>query len=67
MPVPPSSDGSHDPRQITLERRLRVLTPRLIELMDQALVEVGEYGVVSLVVKDGKVRFVEVMRSQEVE
>jgi len=67
MPVPPSSDGSHDPRLITLERRLRVLTPRLIELMDQALVEVGEYGVVSLVVKDGKVRFVEVMRSQEVE
>ena len=67
MPVPPSSDGSHDPRQITLGRRLRVLTPRLIELMDQALVEVGEYGVVSLVVKDGKVRFVEVMRSQEVE
>lgn len=66
MPVPPSSDGSHDPRQITLGRRLRVLTPRLIELMDQALVEVGEYGVVSLVVREGRVKYIEETRSVEI-
>lgn len=61
-----SSDGSHDPRLITLERRLRVLTPHLIELVDQALAGVGEFGTVSLVVKDGKARFLEVTKSVEV-
>lgn len=64
MPAP-SSDGSHDPRLLALERRLRILTPRLIEQIDQALVNVGEYGAVSLVVKDGRVKYLQVMRSAE--
>lgn len=62
-----SSDGANDGRLITLERRLRVLTPHLITMIDQALAGIGEYGTVSLVVKDGKVRFIEVTRSVEVE
>ncbi len=61
-----SSDSSHDGRLLTLERRLRVLTPQLIAMIDQALAGIGEFGTVSLVVKDGKVRFIEVTRSIEV-
>lgn len=60
--------GNNDPNAhtLTLERPLKVLTPRLIALIDQGLQDVGEFGSLHLLVRDGKLRFMEVTVSVEV-
>ncbi len=46
------------------EDRLRVITPHVLRRLDAALASVGAFGEVRLVVLKGRVRFIEVLRSE---
>lgn len=45
---------------------LAFLNPLLIDRIDRALSEVGEFGEVRLVVMKGKLRFIQIMQSESV-
>ncbi|GAB4559934.1 MAG: hypothetical protein Kow0047_06210 [Anaerolineae bacterium] len=45
---------------------LPILTPKLIERIERALHDVGDFGEVRLVVVKGKLRFIQVMNSRSV-
>ncbi len=53
--------------RLVLNAPLRVLNAQLVGLIDRSLVEVGGYGAVHVVVKEGRVKYVEVVRSVEVQ
>ncbi|QLQ08517.1 MAG: hypothetical protein HZY76_22745 [Anaerolineae bacterium] len=53
-------------QRLLLETPLRILNAELVAMIDRSLVEVGGFGAVKVVVKDGRVRYVEVVRSVEV-
>jgi hypothetical protein len=46
--------------RLLLEAPLRVLNAHMVAVIDRSLAEVGAYGAVRVVVKDGRVRYVEV-------
>lgn len=50
-----------------LDAPLRVLNAQLVELIDRSLADVGGYGAVHVVVKEGRVRYVEVVKSVQVQ
>jgi hypothetical protein len=63
---PDSGSGQPVQHRLLLEAPLRVLNAHLVAVIDRSLAEVGAYGAVRVVVKEGKVRYVEVVRSVEV-
>jgi hypothetical protein len=50
---------------LELERRLRFLTPKEINVIDDLLASVGPFGEVRLAVQKGKLRFVSSVKSQD--
>lgn len=54
-----------DSRVITLVEPLRILTPRQISQIDRCLAEVEGFGRVTLIKRDGKLRFIEKTESIE--
>jgi len=44
----------------------KILQPVQVEIIEQALQQVGEYGEVRLVVEKGKLRYIEVAKSMDV-
>lgn len=44
----------------------KVLLPTQVEIIEQALQQIGEYGEVRLVVEKGKLRYIEVAKSMDV-
>lgn len=63
---PDSMSSQPVQHRLLLEDPLRVLNAHLVTMIDRSLAEVGAYGAVRVVVKEGKVRYVEVVRSVEV-
>lgn len=53
-------------RQASSRGALAFLNPLLIDRIDRALSEVGEFGEVRLVVMKGKLRFIQIMQSESV-
>ncbi len=51
-------------RQNSARGALAFLNPFLIDRIDRALSEVGEFGEVRLVVMKGKLRFIQIMQSE---
>jgi hypothetical protein len=47
--------------------RLRFVTPQLLERVQAALGGVGPFGEVRLIVQKGRVRFIEVLRSESLD
>ena len=54
------------PQQITLKAPLMFLKAHQISQIDRALGKVGAFGEVRLVVVKGRLRFIQVMQSQDV-
>ncbi len=52
--------------EIQQQLSIRFLLPEQIKLIDEALVAIGEYGEVHLVVEKGRLRFVRIERSLDV-
>lgn len=52
---------------IQLPSPLAVLTPEQISRVDQALARVGQFGEVRLIVQRGRLRFVQILRSEDVD
>jgi hypothetical protein len=46
--------------------RVQFMTPNLVQRLEAALGSVGAYGEVRLVVLKGRVRFIEIMRSESI-
>jgi len=67
MPILHTHGDHTNSHTLALERPLKVLTPRLIALIDQGLQDVGEYGSLHLLVREGRLRFMEVTVSVEVQ
>lgn len=63
---PDGWSGQPVQQRLLLEAPLHVLNAHMVAVIDRSLVEVGAYGAVKVVVKEGKVRYVEVVRSVEV-
>ncbi|MCP4167793.1 MAG: hypothetical protein GY759_18135 [Chloroflexi bacterium] len=53
--------------KLTLEEPLRVLDANLIHQLDEALMHVGTFGEVRLVVVKGVLRYIQVMYSETVQ
>lgn len=64
--IPDGVSGQPVQHRVVLDAPLRVLNAQLVTMIDRSLAEVGGYGAVRVVVKDGRVRYVEVVRSVEV-
>ncbi len=62
--MPDSPSNTHD--EITLKEPLAFLKPHQISQIDDALKEVGAFGEVRLVVVKGRLRFIQIMRSESV-
>ena len=54
-----------DPRVIMLSEPLRVLTPRQITQIDRHLADVEKFGRITLIKRNGKLRFIEKTESVE--
>lgn len=59
-----TEDGSSSAENLL--KRLRVLKPQQIQMIDEALNAVGEYGEVHLVLEKGRLRFVITQKSSDV-
>ena len=46
---------------------LRFLSPEAVSRIDQTLQEVGEFGEVTLIVMKGRLRFIQITRSEKLE
>lgn len=56
--------GSVPPQTVPISHlTLHCLTPRQVQMIDDALREVGEFGEVRLVVQRGRLRFIEKLES----
>jgi len=51
--------------QLSVEKRLKVLTPGHLEQIDAALESVGPFGQVWLIVIDGRLQFIHRVESQD--
>lgn len=60
-----STSNSNSQYQITLERPLRVMTPRQVTMVDLALAEIGDFGEVRLILQKSRVRFIEKLQSMD--
>ena len=61
------TDNSADPAgQIVLNRPLTILDENLLRQIDEALTRVGAFGEVRLVMVKGKLRFIQIMHSEQV-
>jgi hypothetical protein len=45
---------------------LKILQPCQVEIIEQALQQIGEYGEVRLIVEKGRLRYIEVAKSMDV-
>lgn len=59
-----TEDGSSPAENLL--KRLRILKPQQIQMIDEALNAVGEYGEVHLVLEKGRLRFVITQKSADV-
>jgi hypothetical protein len=61
---PPEGEAPPAPVKVPLSHlTLHSLTPRQVQMIDDALQQVGDFGEVRLVVQRGRLRFVEIVRS----
>ncbi len=60
------NSSSDTPGESTLKEPLTFLKPHQISQIDDALKEVGAFGEVRLVVVKGRLRFIQIMRSESV-
>lgn len=61
-----STSHSKHPHRLTLERNPRALTPYQVMMVNLAPAELGEFGSLHLLVRNGKLRVTEVTVSVEV-
>ena len=51
--------------RVSLRECLTALTPEQVVFIDRALAEIGAYGQIRIVKKDGRVRFIETLESRD--
>jgi hypothetical protein len=62
-----SENVLHPVRPAAVKETVTLLTPHLIRQIDEALQKVGAFGEVRLVVIKGRLRFIQIVRSEAID
>jgi hypothetical protein len=60
-----SRDGGNGSAGVGLRECLTALTPEQVVFIDRALAEIGDFGQIRIVKKNGRVRFIETLESRD--